>query len=110
MGQPVEAEELLHGGGEEQLQRGVENAAALRPLLLLHLHLHEGPHRLPRAGSGSETKAVSCNASVSYCPALFGCFFVCFKTYQSSEHCKILKLIPSPTATHPLTFDIQTMQ
>merc|ERR1712156_295577 len=57
MGQPVEAEELLHGGGEEQLQRGVENAATLRPLLLLHLHLHEGPHRLPRAGSGPETKA-----------------------------------------------------
>merc|ERR1712029_73597 len=62
--QPVESEELLHGGGEEQLQRGVEDAAALRPLLLLHLNLHERPHRLPRAGSWSETKALSRNASM----------------------------------------------
>merc|ERR1739844_337973 len=58
----AEAKELLSGGRQEQLQRGAEDAAPLRPLLLLHLHLHARPHRLPRPRSGAEAEALNCTS------------------------------------------------
>ena len=49
----------LHGGRREGKVPGDSSyAAALRPLVLLHLHLHEGSHRPPRKSPRTETEAL----------------------------------------------------
>jgi len=53
----VEAGELHGRRRQGQVPGDFPAAAVVRSLLLLHLHLHEGPHRLPRQSTRTHTQA-----------------------------------------------------